>query len=498
MIWAQLSVFTGDSRVYTLDSMSDMESLRRALAESPENVPLLQLYAQACVEAFSLSEARETFERILNIQPYSSEARLGVAKVLYFEGKTSEAAIRAETLVKEKPDFAPAFVFLSRLYLSENNKALAEDFYERAIALSKQVADSALEKELGLSRERMEKGENEKSGDQRYLFGSEWKEEDPDSPPGSEDDYFFDDDDDEDPFSNPQRDFSLADFERPKVSFADVGGMEDLKEEIRMKVLYPMQNQELFKAYGKTVGGGVLLYGPPGCGKTLISRAAAGEIDANFFSLGLHQVLDMYIGNSEKNLHQIFQLAREKAPSVIFFDEVDALAADRKDLKQSAGRTLINQFLSEMDGTDSNNEGVLVIGATNAPWHIDPAFRRPGRFDRIIFVPPPDEVARESIVQVMAKDKPINDLDARMLAKKTKHFSGADLKAIFDQGAEEALTLAMKEGRIVPMNTKALVKVAKSIVPSSKPWFESAKNYAMYANQSGFYDDVLSFLGIKK
>jgi SpoVK/Ycf46/Vps4 family AAA+-type ATPase len=107
-------------------------------------------------------------------------------------------------------------------------------------------------------------------------------------------------------------------------------------------------------------------------------------------------------------------------------------------------------------------------------------------------------VARESIVQVMAKDKPINDLDARMLAKKTKHFSGADLKAIFDQGAEEALTLAMKEGRIVPMNTKALVKVAKSIVPSSKPWFESAKNYAMYANQSGFYDDVLSFLGIKK
>ena len=98
MIWAQLSVFTGDSRVYTLDSMSDMESLRRALAESPENVPLLQLYAQACVEAFSLSEARETFERILNIQPHSSEARLGVAKVLYFEGKTSEAAIRAETL----------------------------------------------------------------------------------------------------------------------------------------------------------------------------------------------------------------------------------------------------------------------------------------------------------------------------------------------------------------------------------------------------------------
>lgn len=471
-----------------MEPMSDMESLRRALSESPENIPLLQLYAQSCLEAFSLSEAREAYERILQIQPHSSEARLGVARVLYFEGKTSESAIRAETLIKEKPDFAAGFVFLSRLYLGENNRDLASDFYQRAIALSKTAADPALEKELGLPRERSDKSDEK---DQRYLFGGE-EDSELHSPL---DDLFMDDDDDEDPFD---RDFSLADFERPKVSFSDVGGMEDLKEEIRMKVLYPMQNQELFKAYGKTVGGGVLLYGPPGCGKTLISRAAAGEIDANFFSLGLHQVLDMYIGNSEKNLHQIFELAREKAPSVIFFDEVDALAADRKDLKQSAGRTLINQFLSEMDGTDSNNEGVLVIGATNAPWHIDPAFRRPGRFDRIIFVPPPDEVARESIIQVMAKDKPISDFDPRLLAKKTKQFSGADLKAIFDQGAEQALTLAMKEGRIVPMNTKGLLKVAKSLVPSTKPWFESAKNYAMYANQSGFYDDVLSFLGIKK
>ena len=274
--------------------------------------------------------------------------------------------------------------------------------------------------------------------------------------------------------------------------------MEALKEEIRMKVLHPMQNQELFKAYGKAVGGGVLLYGPPGCGKTLISKATAGEIDANFFSLGLHQVLDMYIGNSEKNLHQIFQLARDNAPSVIFFDEVDALAADRKDMRQSAGRTLINQFLSEMDGTDSNNDGVLIIGATNAPWHIDPAFRRPGRFDKIIFVPPPDEEARSAIIEVMARDKPVSDLDARILAKKTKNFSGADLKAIFDQAAEEALGLAMKEGRIVPMTTKGLAKTAKAVMPSTKPWFESAKNYAMYANQSGFYDDVLRFLGIKK
>ena len=124
----------------------------------------------------------------------------------------------------------------------------------------------------------------------------------------------------------------------------------------------------------------MLLYGPPGCGKTLISQATAGEIRSNFISVALHQILDLYIGNSEKNLHQLFQLARDHAPAILFFDEVDALAADRKDLRESGMRTLINQFLAEMDGNVANNEGILILGATNAPWHLDPAFRRPGRF----------------------------------------------------------------------------------------------------------------------
>ena len=147
----------------------------------------------------------------------------------------------------------------------------------------------------------------------------------------------------------------------------------------------------------------MLLYGPPGCGKTLISQATAGEIRSNFISVALHQILDLYIGNSEKNLHQLFQLARDHAPAILFFDEVDALAADRKDLRESGMRTLINQFLAEMDGNLADNEGILILGATNAPWHLDAAFRRPGRFDRIIFIPPPDEDARIAIVELMAK-----------------------------------------------------------------------------------------------
>jgi SpoVK/Ycf46/Vps4 family AAA+-type ATPase len=206
----------------------------------------------------------------------------------------------------------------------------------------------------------------------------------------------------------------------------------------------------------------------------------------------------MWIGSSEKNLHAIFESARRNAPSVLFFDEIDALAADRKDLRQSAVRNVINQFLAEMDGGVSNNDGVLILGATNAPWHIDSAFKRPGRFDRTIFVPPPDDEARESIISVMARGKPVADLDPKTLAKKTRNFSGADIKAMFDNATEQALTAAMKEGRVVPITTKLLTKAAGDLKPTTLAWFESAKNYALYANQGGFYDEVLAYLGIKK
>ena len=197
-------------------------------------------------------------------------------------------------------------------------------------------------------------------------------------------------------------------------------------------------------------------------------------------------------------MHEVFQLARNNAPCVLFFDEVDALAADRRDLRQSAGRNLINQFLSEMDGAGPDNDGVLVLGATNAPWHIDPAFRRPGRFDRTLFIPPPDAEARSSIIEVMAKQKPMGQLDPAALAKKTDGFSGADLKAMFDLATEDVLTEAMKTGQVVPLSTKDLARAAGRHKPTTKAWFESARNYAMYSNQSGFYDDVLKYLGLLK
>jgi len=464
----------------------NLDALRLALQHSPDNAPLLMLFADACLDDGLLDEAEQSFQRVLKDDPAHADARLGLARVALLQGKTSQAAVRAEQIVADTPTCAAAYLLLARIHITEGDLQKAKAMYDKGIALNRSLADPGIEKDL----HGIKPAGDDNSGRKRGAMTSsgiplELVEEEKDDDVGH-------------PRGGAAFDLGLAEFGKPELNFSGVGGMEALKEEIRMKIIYPLKHAELFKAYDKKVGGGVLLYGPPGVGKTLISKATAGEINANFIALGLHQILDMWIGGSEKNMHEVFELARQNAPSILFFDEVDALAADRRDLRQSAGRNLINAFLSEMDGAESNNDGVLILGATNAPWHIDPAFRRPGRFDRTLFVPPPDEAGRAAIIEVMAKNKPIGELDPRALAKKTEGFSGADLKAVFDLATEDVMNEVMRTGKVIPLTTKDLIKAAGRHKATTKAWFESAKNYAMYSNQSGFYDDVLKHLGLMK
>jgi SpoVK/Ycf46/Vps4 family AAA+-type ATPase len=179
---------------------------------------------------------------------------------------------------------------------------------------------------------------------------------------------------------------------------------------------------------------------------------------------------------------------------VLFFDEVDALGASRADLRHSSGRQLINQFLAELDGIQSSNEGVLILAATNAPWHLDPAFRRPGRFDRVLFVPPPDAPARAAILRILLRGKPAQDVDCDHLARKTDGFSGADLKAVVDLAVEAKLREAFKAGGVKPLTTRDLAAAAGTCRPTTKEWFSTARNHALYANQGGIYDDILRYL----
>lgn len=289
---------------------------------------------------------------------------------------------------------------------------------------------------------------------------------------------------------------SLADIPpmRPDVTFADIGGLEGLKERLRMDIIYPLQRPDLFKAYGKKVGGGVLLYGPPGCGKTHVARAAAGESGVSFISVEINQVLDMWLGESEKRLHEIFERARAEAPTILFFDEMEAIGAARHQVRQGPGRRLVNQLLSELDGVGSKNESILVLGATNAPWDVDPALRRPGRFDRVIFVPPPDQGARETILKICFKDRPVEGLDFSMVARRTARFSGADLRHLAEVASERALAEALRSGAIRPITNSDVLASLDRVRPTTMEWMETAKRFVTYANQAGVYDEVARYL----
>ncbi|MEM1201621.1 MAG: ATP-binding protein [Acidobacteriota bacterium] len=287
----------------------------------------------------------------------------------------------------------------------------------------------------------------------------------------------------------------LLDPEREKVTFADVGGLGAVKKQIEKRIILPFQKPSLFRRFKKKVGGGILLYGPPGCGKTLLARATAGECDAEFLSVDIADVLDMYLGESESKLRAIFEKARASTPSVLFFDEIEALGGKRQYSREATSSKLVSQFLAEMDGFAQNNAGVLVLGATNVPWAVDPAFRRPGRFDRMMFVPPPDRDAREAILRLSLRGVPTADgVDFGFLAKRTSGFSGADLENLVDSAADLAIETSIETGEEVPVHDEHLRRSLGEVRATTLEWLTTARNYARYANEAGQYDDVLDFL----
>lgn len=281
---------------------------------------------------------------------------------------------------------------------------------------------------------------------------------------------------------------------RSQVCFADVGGMEDLKEAARMQIILPFQKPELFAKYGKRAGGGMLLYGPPGCGKTYFAKAVAGECGAAFFAVGIHDILNLYVGNSERNVRKLFESARAQRPSILFIDEIDALGRKRELVRGSSMTGTINAFLNELDGLGNDNDGLLVLGATNAPWDIDSAFKRPGRFDRRLFLPPPDAGGREQILKLHFAGKPQQALDFAALARQTEYFSGADLASLAERAADRVLTEILKSGHERPIVMADVAAALRDLKPSTLEWLAVAKNYVEYANEEGAYEEIGAYL----
>lgn len=280
-----------------------------------------------------------------------------------------------------------------------------------------------------------------------------------------------------------------------QATFADVGGLAAVKEAIHRTIILPFQRPDLYERYGRRAGGGVLLYGPPGCGKTLLARATAGECGLPFLNVRIEDVLDPYIGVSEGNLHAAFESARAAAPCVLFLDELDAVAYARRKQQGGGARALVDQLLQELDAIGSDNRGLLVLAATNAPWDIDDALKRPGRFDRMVFVPPPDAPARERILDLHLADPPTAGLDLAALAARTPLFSGADLRHLTERAIDAAIDEALRTGGDVPVTMQHLARAVEGLAATTLDWLSTARNYVEFANESGRYDDVLGYLG---
>lgn len=284
------------------------------------------------------------------------------------------------------------------------------------------------------------------------------------------------------------------DVERPGITLADVGGLENVKDRLNAAFLAPLRNPGLRRLYGKSLRGGLLLYGPPGCGKTFLARAVAGELGASFIPVGIADVLDMYLGVSEGNLHEIFQLARRSAPCVLFLDELDALGQKRSQNRNTAMRTTVNQLLTELDGVVDSNEGVFALGATNQPWDIDSALRRPGRLDRTLLVLPPDEPARRAIFAHHLKGRPIAGIDLARCAASTEGFSGADIAHACEGAAELALLDSVRSGKPRLIGQGDVDQALRQITPSITPWLQSARTVVQYGTDDGTFKDLRAYL----
>jgi transitional endoplasmic reticulum ATPase len=464
-----------------------LAALKDALDRDPRNGPLWIHYAELLVAAGRSGEAAAALRTALERGADEKEALPRLLPLLRETGNLAEALIRAEKFLSGV-DAPEVRLELARILKARGDAPGALEQYLAVLRRDRARIDPELEALRGAAP----------TGG--GAPGTEEKAPAPERPPEPEGG--------EDAVEGsprmagvtpePPSDDELArqfEWEDLRTTFADVAGLDDVKKQIHLRIIAPFKSPAIYKAFKRKGGGGILLYGPPGCGKTFVARATAGECGARFVVVGIHDVVDKYWGESEKVVHALFEEARRRAPTVLFFDEFDALGASRGRTDSQFWRTLVDQLLQEMDGVGGRNEDLLVFAATNVPWNVDAAFRRPGRFDRLLFVPPPDERARAEILRRTLEKMPGNDkVPVDRLARATALMTGADLKALCERASDRALSRSLETGAIHPVAAEDFEKELKVMVSSAAEWLATAKNYARYSNEGGQYDELVDFL----
>ncbi|TQS40057.1 ATP-binding protein [Cryptosporangium phraense] len=289
------------------------------------------------------------------------------------------------------------------------------------------------------------------------------------------------------------------------LTLADVAGAIDAKQRIERSIA-PVRNPAFARAFGMRTTGGVLLYGPPGCGKAFLARAIAGELRASYYRVGREDVLDRPTTTvaamasssaAERRLRAVFATARRSAPCVLFLDDVDAIGPKRSRLQNpSMLRTVVNQLLFEFDSLARGDSGVFVVASTTRPWDLDPALRRAGRLDRMVLVGPPDAAARSVILRYQLQNRLVADFDLGVLAEATEGYSAADLQRVVESAADSALSDSLRLGQARPIEEKDLAAAARRVRPSVGVWLDLAR--AAAGPSDGSYEDLHAYLRIHR
>ncbi|BCS90550.1 MAG: VCP-like ATPase [Candidatus Micrarchaeota archaeon] len=425
------------NRAVTYKSIKDYqnaeEDIKVVLALQPDAVDAMNLYGEILLDTGRLKEAEEWFKKALMKDPSYERAAQGLKKVRALLYEENEESDDTEEEVEEEKEMGGSKSSIEEV-INKKEESYKE---ERAFEIEKLLQEPHKNNDISSKEEDViQEGQIKKVA-------------------------FF----------------------KPTETFDSVVGMEKIKQYFRENVILAIKNPQLFKKYGKKLGVGVILYGPPGTGKTYIVRAAAGEAGANVIIARINQIVDMYTGNTEKNLHSIFEQARKNTPCIIIFDELDALGIKRNDSGQgesSSIRLAINQFLTEMDGLEKNPEGIFVIGTTNNPWDIDPALKRSGRFGDRIYIRPPNKKERMALFEFYTANTPKEKLNYGRLARATIGYSAADIADICEKAKMRPLLHEYYRKKERKLTTKDIIAVLKDKEfgrsnSSLDEWYETVK-----------------------
>lgn len=417
-----------------------------------------------------LASTVQAMERQLLVEPFNAELRHRYADGLLALQRLDEALAQAGLLSQQVPGHARGLLLSARALLAQGRMQEAQAQYEQARRLDGFEPVPGLE---AVERwpESGEPAQEHREAPSRLRLVAGGGE-------GSE-------------ATATVR--AIQNVSAEKVRFSSIVGMDDLKKTIRLKIIDPYLKPGLFARFRMNSGGGILLYGPPGCGKTMMARAIANECNAEFMSVGISDVLNMWMGESERNLAALFDKARSRTPCVLFFDELDALAFSRAKATSNNTRTVVNEFLSQLDGVGRENQGILVLAATNMPWDVDDAMKRPGRFSRQIFVPPPDQPARAEMLRSKLTGVPCEPMDLAALAAQLEHYSGADIDGLIELAKESAVSDGLA-GTERGLQAADFEYAMRQVHASTLDWLRTVRNVVKYAGADGTYKDVEQYL----